>query len=195
TGFGRVRINLNWSRPAGHVAPASRGGLFGGLFSGGGAATSSQGVDLDLGCFVELRQGERDVVQALGNRFGSLEQPPYLKLSGDDRTGSVAEGEELLLNGDKWPEIHRILVFAFIYQGVPNWAATDGVVTIEIAGEPPLEVRMTHGQDDRRLCAIAQLENVDGGLRVTKMAEYFRDHREMDQAYHWGFRWSAGRKD
>ncbi|MBF0159105.1 MAG: TerD family protein [Magnetococcales bacterium] len=195
-GLGRVGINLNWSRPSsGPVSTTRTSGFLGGLFSGNRAVASHQGIDLDLGCFVELKSGERDAIQALGNRFGSLEQPPYVKLSGDDRTGAIAEGELLLLNGDRWTDIHRILIFAFIYQGVPNWAATDGVVTIDITGEPSLEVRMTDGQDDRRVCAIAQLENIDGGLRVTKLAEYFRDHREMDQAYHWGFRWSAGRKD
>jgi tellurite resistance protein TerA len=184
-GYGQIRVNLNWSRGA----PARAGGLSG-LFGG-----RSKGVDLDLGCFIELNDGFRTVVQALGNRFGSLSNEPFVELSGDDRTGAVSEGENLLINGDHWDRIRRILVFAFIYEGVPNWNATDGVVTVYAKDQPPLEVRLTDGHNDRGLCAIALLENERGALKVSKLAEYFQDHQDMDQRYGWGFRWTAGSKD
>jgi uncharacterized protein involved in tellurium resistance len=32
-------------------------------------------------------------------------------------------------------------------------------------------------------------------LKVTKLVEYFQDHRYMDQAYGFGLRWVAGSKD
>jgi tellurite resistance protein TerA len=194
-GFGQIRINLNWSRPGGAGAPSAprpSGGFFGKLFGG---VAGSGGIDLDLGCFIELNNGTRTVVQALGNQFGDLEREPYIRLSRDDRTGMVTEGEDLLLNGTRWSQVRRVLIYAFIYQGAANWDATDGVVTVYVPNEPPLEVRLTHGRNDRGMCAIASLENVDNGLRVTKLVEYFRDHREMDQTYRWGFRWSAGSKD
>ena len=38
-------------------------------------------------------------------------------------------------------EIGRVLIFSFIYEGVPNWAATDGVVLIEVPSQPPVEVK------------------------------------------------------
>ena len=44
-GFQEVVVNLNWA---------------------------SRGTDLDLGCLVELEDGRKGSVQALGNSFGSL---------------------------------------------------------------------------------------------------------------------------
>ncbi len=45
--------------------------------------------------FNELRDGSKGVVQALGNSFGSLQQPPFIALDGDDRSGSVSGGPSL----------------------------------------------------------------------------------------------------
>ncbi len=82
--------------------------------SGGGAG----GIDLDLAALYELADGRKGVVQALGNTFGDLDGPPYVKLDADDRTGSSAAGETLFINLDHTADIRRILVFAFIYEGV-----------------------------------------------------------------------------
>ncbi|MEG2731671.1 TerD family protein, partial [Brevundimonas sp.] len=115
--FGELSINLNWSSAA-----QKRGGLF-----GGGRSTA---IDLDLGCLYELQDGYKGIVQALGNTFGDLEFEPYIALSGDDRTGAVSAGETIRVNGKKWSQIKRIALFCYIYDGAPNWQATDGVVTI-----------------------------------------------------------------
>ena len=180
-GFSKIKINLNWSRTV-----QKKTGLWG--------SNQSKGVDLDLGCFIEMKNGNRDVVQTLGQRFGSLDNPPYIKLSGDDRTGDVTEGEDLFINGQRWNELKKILVYAFIYEGVSNWDATNAVVSITVQGEPPLEVGLTHGQNDRGMCAIALLENVNGSIIVTKLAEYFQGHSNMDKHYGWGFSWKHGSK-
>lgn len=182
-GFGKVRINLNWSRPE------PKKGIFS-LFSGGPDA-----VDLDLGCFVELQDGSRHVVQALGNAFGSLNSKPFVRLSGDDRTGEASEGEDLFVDGARWSDIRRILVYTFIYEGAANWAATDGVATVSVEGGDSVEVRLTDGEDRHTMCAVCLLENDGGRIKATKLAEYFRGHSEMDRRYGWGFRWTAGSKD
>ncbi len=181
--FGSVVINLNWSRQE-----PQRRGLFGGRSSG-------TGVDLDLGCLFQLRSGQVGGVQALGNAWGSFTSPPYILLSGDDRSGAVSEGENMRLNGDKFNEIKRVLVFAFIYEGAPNWSSTDGVVTVSVPGEGPIVVRLDNARNDRGMCAVAMIENEDGRFKVTKLAEYFKDHRDMDQAYSFGLRYKAGSKD
>ena len=56
-------------------------------------------VDLDLGCLYELTDGTKGVVQPLGSFLGDLNEPPYVKLSGDDRFGS-ASGETIYVNLD-----------------------------------------------------------------------------------------------
>jgi tellurite resistance protein TerA len=213
-GFGRIRVNLDWNRqpagmtsapaPAPAAAPGSAaGGLLGklkdmgkelradlGKSMGGG----QRGVDLDLGCLYELADGTPGVIQALGNSWGSFDARPFIRLEGDDRTGSAQGGENMLVNGDRFDQIRRVLVFALIYKGVANWAQTDGVVTIDLPDQPAVEVRLDNG-NAQRLCAIAMIENRGGQLQVTKLAEYLGDQRELDQKYGFGLRWQVGKKD
>jgi tellurite resistance protein TerA len=175
--FGQIVINLNWSRGKK------------GFFSSAGA------IDLDLGCLLEMQDGRKSVVQALGRMFGSYHEPPYIALDGDDRTGDVSQGENMRINGAHWNEIRRIAIFANIYDGVPNWQQTDGIVSLTMPDQPPIEVRMTEGRNDKRLCGIVLLENDGGQLRATRIVDYFRDQSELDHAYGWGLRWVAGSKD
>ena len=152
-------------------------------------------IDLDLGCLFKLRDGRAGAVQALGDSFGSLQQPPYIQLMGDDRTGASAQGEFLHINGRQWSQLDKVVVFAFIYEGAPNWAETDAVITLQTPGQPTLEIRLDSHHRDHRMCALVLLENQGGNIKVTKLVEYFRDHRLLDQAYGFGLRWVAGSKD
>jgi tellurite resistance protein TerA len=182
-GFEELVINLNWNQGG-----SSGKGFFGRLTGGGK-------IDLDLGCLFKLRDGRAGAVQALGDSFGSLQQPPYIQLMGDDRTGASAQGEFLHINGRQWSQLEKVVVFAFIYEGAPNWAETDAVVTIQTPGQPTLEIRLDSHHRDHRMCALVLLENQGGNIKVTKLVEYFRDHRLLDQAYGFGLRWVAGSKD
>ncbi len=182
-GFGEIVFNLNWQgRP--EQKPK---GLFGGL-------GARRGIDLDLGCLWELTDGYKGAVQALGESYGDYRNPPYIRHAGDDRTGAAAEGEFIRINGDQIGNIARILVYAFIYEGAPNWAAASGVATVTIPGHPDIEVRLDNPASGQGMCAIALIENDRGNLRVTKEERYFRGHREMDHAFGWGLRWAAGSK-
>lgn len=180
--FGEIRINLNWHKGA------SGGGLLGGMFG------SSKGIDLDLGAFVALQNGQLGVIQALGDAFGEYKRPPYVQLQGDDRTGDNDSGEWLHINGQQWKEIREVLVYAFIYEGVPSWDKTDGVVTIHVPDQPPIETRMTEGNNKRTLCAIARLVNENGAIKVERINQYFGGQRDLDEAFGWGFRWTRGSK-
>ncbi|MDD2711835.1 MAG: TerD family protein [Simplicispira sp.] len=194
-GHGRIVCNLQWSASANRSKAAPRKtGFLAGLLGGGGAAASSGAIDLDLGCLFELTDGKRSVVQALGNTFGAYDQPPYIHMAGDDRSGHNAEGEFLYINGDQLQHIQRICIYAFIYEGVANWAQADGVVTVSVPGHPPIEVRLDGHEERKNMCAIAMLENVGGQLRVTKLAEYFSGHVQLDEHYGWGLRWQKGSK-
>ena len=193
-GHGRIVCNLQWTAGgARNTAAPRKSGFLAGLL-GGGAAASSGAIDLDLGCLFELSDGQRSVVQALGNTFGAYEQVPYIHMAGDDRSGHSANGEFLYINGDKLQHIKRICIYAFIYEGAANWAQADGVVTVSVPGHPPIEVRLDGHEERKNLCAIAMLDNVDGQLRVTKLAEYFPGHRQLDEHYGWGLRWQKGSK-
>jgi tellurite resistance protein TerA len=177
--FGKIRVNLNWNQ-----------GKTGGVMKMFGPKP----IDLDLGCLIEDRHGNRTCVQALGGGLGDYAYFPYAKLLGDDRTGAVTDGEWLEINGEMWGEFNRALIFAFIYEGAPNWAETDGVVRVMIPDQPEIEVRMNeHGSQDR-MCAIAMLENQGGSIRVNREVKFFPGHRIMDEHYGWGMNWKAGSK-
>lgn len=178
--FGEIRINLNWHSGSG------RSGLLG-MFG-------SKGIDLDLGAFVALQSGSKTVIQALGNAFGDYRREPYVQLQGDDRTGAFSDGEWLYINGREWTNIREVLIYAFIYEGVPSWDKTDGVVTLHVPDQPPVETRLTEGENRRTLCAIARLVNEKGTIKVERINQYFNNQSEMDRAFGWGFRWSAGSK-
>ncbi|MCL6604098.1 MAG: TerD domain-containing protein [Paenibacillus sp.] len=177
-GLGEVLINLNWNQK-------QNGGLF----------HRSRGVDLDLACLYELKDGRKGVVQALGNAFGSLDQAPYTSLDGDDRTGTVTTGENLRINGAKVTQIERILIFAFIYQGVTNWSEADGVVTIKQREGPDIIVNLDEHNNRKGMCAIALLRNVNNEtFSIERLVQYYSGHKEMDEANQWGLRWVAGKK-
>ena len=182
-GKGVFRVNLNWNQ-----SPARNTGGFSRIFR------RDTGIDLDLAAYIRLRNGEQTIIQALGGRFGDLDRPPYVKLLGDDRTGSQRDGEWIHINGERLDELAEVLIFTFIYSGVPNWRATDAVVRLEIAGQPEIETRLSEGDDSLPMCAIARIA-IDGGqVRIERLDRYFRDHRDMDRAFGWGFRWKAGSK-
>ncbi|WP_420894402.1 TerD family protein, partial [Tsukamurella tyrosinosolvens] len=174
---GTMRVNLNWTQ--------GKKGLFGG----------GNAVDLDLACFYELRNGDRGGVQALGNAFGSIDRPPFIQLDADDRSGRSQGGENLHINLAHLDDFVRILIFAYIYEGTPNWASANGVVTLFPPGGPEVEVHLDN--PDRRAisCAIAQLHVVNGELTVTREVQYIHgSQRAVAEAYHWGLNFTPGRK-
>lgn len=170
---GAMRVNLNWS-----------------------SAARGKSIDLDLGCLYELTDGSAGVVQALGNSFGSLQTPPYIALDGDDRSGTVAGGENMHINLAAPHIFRRVLIFAMIYSGAANWAAVDGVVTLYPTSGPPVEVRLDSPVNGAKICAIAQVYYAQGALHVHREVNYINgSQRKLDKAYNWGLQWTAGSKD
>lgn len=171
---GEIHVNLNWN--------AGRKRLFGG-----------QAVDLDLACMYRLKSGQQGVIQALGNSFGSATDLPFILLDQDDRSGASAGGENMFF---KRPElIDFAVVFAYIYEGVPNWRSTDAAVVLHQKGAPDIEIRIDNPNSKDRFCVLASLSGGPGGaLEVKREDRFFPGHREVDNHYHFGFRWVAGKK-
>ncbi|WP_420122290.1 TerD family protein [Nakamurella sp.] len=189
---GTARVNLNWS--TGAPPPAAPGG---GFFSKlkAAAAAPAGGVDLDLGCLYELGDGRKGVIQALGNSFGALNAPPWIQLDGDDRTGGVVGGENMSINLGAPGRFRRVLIFAMIYEGAPNWAAVDGMVTLTSAAGQSFEVRLDDPDPGARMCAVAQLVESAGELVFQREVRYIQGGQmALDRAYNWGMNWQAGRK-
>ncbi|WP_287001653.1 MULTISPECIES: TerD family protein [Gordonia] len=178
-GQGNMRVNLNWEQGSG----------------GGRFFKRSAGVDLDLEAMYELADGSKGVVQALGNSFGSLDRAPYIFLDGDDRSGSNTGGENLHINLSDIGRFRRILIFAYIYKGTPNWSSANGVVTLFPSSGPQVEVRLDSADDRAVSCAIAMLTSNGGELSVNREVRYIHGaQRDIDQTYGFGMNWTAGRK-
>ncbi|GAB87361.1 tellurium resistance protein [Gordonia rubripertincta] len=175
---GQVRVNLSWTANS----------------SGGGFFRKAKGIDLDLGCLWEFTDGSKGIVQALGNSFQApREGQPIIYLDGDDRSGSG--GENMYIDLAATNRIRRILIFAYIYEGTPNWASANGVVTLSPVSGPQIEVRLDEADQSAISCAIALLENRGGELVINREVRYIRGAQDkVDEAYGWGMNWRGARK-
>lgn len=182
--YGMIGINLNWNKSN----KEQKKGFLSSFLN------INKNIDLDLAAFVRLKDKSIYVIQALGNTFGSLNSPCYVKLMEDDRSGSNKDGEWIYINGKHWKQIDEVLIYTFIYEGVPNWNQTDAIVRVQVPGQPEIETQLTEGDNKNRLCAIVQLKNDKGAIKIQRLNKYFRGQRELAHAYRWNFRWQAGRK-
>jgi tellurite resistance protein TerA len=184
---GAMRVNLNWS-----MRGMEKRGLF------GKRKAQLPDLDLDLCALWQLTDGRKGIVHPINNNFGSFTEPPYILLDRDDRTGAVAEGENLTINLDHAADLKRILIFANIYDGAETFAGLDAVATLFPQQGPPIEMRLDECNVNSRLVAVALIENVDGELLVRREARYIVltpparwPHENLDQAYGWGLTWQS----
>ncbi|MET9605903.1 TerD family protein [Streptomyces sp. NPDC006512] len=188
---GGMRVNLTWSAP-----PPPRGWM-----RKGKDAVRLEDVDLDLSCLWELQNGTTGIVHPINNQFGSFDQPPYVRLDQDDRTGASESGENLMINLDHAAEIKRLLVFVVIYSGANSFAGLHGVATLYPPVGPPIEMRLDECTVPSQVAAIALIENVNGELIVRREAKYILlppgmfKQQAADVEYGWGMSWSAASKD
>lgn len=186
-GFESIRIGVAWD-----ALTEPDPGLMGKLFK----KNRTVKVDLDLGCLYELQDGTRGALQAFGGKFGAFDAPPFIGLSGDERTGAAhGDDERLTVNGKNWSAIKRILVYLYIYKGARRWSRINPRIVVDVPGENDLVVSLSAHNDELALCAVGGLENVRNGIKLTNYTEYFPGHEEMDRAFGFGLPWGEGRKD
>lgn len=188
---GALHVNLNWEVRKQFSGWSSKFGR---------PAAMHSDLDLDLCALFELTDGSKGVVQALGNTFGALHQPPYIHLDGDDRTGAVAAGENLTVNLDHKNAFRRILVFVTIYEGARSFADLNATVTLQPQYGAPIDFSLDECTVPSPVCALALITNTGGDLVVQREARYLvpergvSPQRTVDHAYGWGMNWTPGRK-
>ena len=186
-GFDNIHIGLAWNNII-----VERSGGFLGLMK----KAMKVGVDLDLGCFFELKNGTRGVLQPFGNLHGNLDDIPYIALSEDERTGNRAGDDEYLtVNGSRWPEIKRVLVYTYIYKGSSDWSQIQPQLSIKIdEGGSALSINPALKTNNMTVCALATLKNVKDGIQIVTHGEYFTSQASMDRAFGFGLNWEDGAK-
>ncbi|OIJ93616.1 Tellurium resistance [Streptomyces colonosanans] len=188
---GAMRVNLNWQTRKQFSGWGSKRGR---------AVAMHADLDLDLCALYELSDGSKGVVQALGNAFGALHQPPYIHLDGDDRTGAVETGENLTISLDHQQSFRRILIFVTIYEGARSFADLHATVTLQPQYGAPVEFFLDECTVPSTVCALALITNTGGDLVVQREARYLvpergvSPQRTVDRAYGWGMNWTPGRK-
>ncbi|MFE7748008.1 TerD family protein [Streptomyces sp. NPDC057428] len=188
---GVLRVNLNWE-----VRKQFRG--WGAKL--GRAVADHADLDLDLCALYELTDGSKGVVQALGNAFGSLGQPPWIHLDGDDRTGAVSTGENLTVNLDHKDRLRRVLIFVTIYEGARSFADLHATVTLQPQNGAAIDFSLDECTVPSTVCALALITGSGGDLTVQREARYLvpqrgvSPQRTIDAAYGWGMNWTPGRK-
>ncbi|MFF5103763.1 TerD family protein [Streptomyces sp. NPDC000134] len=188
---GALRVNLNWE---------VRKQFSGWARKLGRPTAMHNDLDLDLCALYELADGSKGVVQALGNAFGALHQPPYIHLDGDDRTGAVSTGENLTVNLDHRQAFRRILVFVTVYEGARSFADLNATVTLQPQYGAAIDFSLDECTVPSTVCALALITSAGGDLVVQREARYLvpqrgvSPQRTVDQAYGWGMNWTPGRK-
>ncbi|MFF3326844.1 TerD family protein [Streptomyces sp. NPDC002889] len=187
---GAMRVNLSWQVRK----------QFQGWGAKLGRAVALHGdLDLDLCALFELTDGRKGVVQALGNAFGALHQPPYIHLDGDDRTGGTP-GENLTVNLDHKNEIRRVVIFVTIYAGARSFADLDATVTLQPQHGAAIDFSLGECTVPSTVCALALITNTGSDLVVQREARFLvpergvSPQRTIDHAYGWGMNWTPGRK-
>ena len=186
-GFKDLHVGLQWNNI---IVKQSSG--FMGLIK----KATKQGVDLDLGCFFELQDGTRGILQPFGELYGAFDRPPYIESSGDERTGD-AEGDDeyFTINGAQWPKIKRILIYTYIYEGSNDWSQICPEVNINLHNEDPtLNIKPTLQTNNMTVCAVASIKNVKDGIQIVTHGEYFTSQASMDRAFGFGLQWEDGAK-
>jgi tellurite resistance protein TerA len=188
---GSMRVNLNWQVRKQFSGWGSKRGR---------AVAMHADLDLDLCALYELADGRKGVVQALGNAYGALHQPPYIHLDGDDRTGALASGENLTVNLDHKRDFRRILVFVTIYEGARSFADLHATVTLQPQYGAPIDFSLDECTVPSTVCALALISNTGDDLVVQREARYLvpdrgvSPQRTVDHVYGWGMNWTPGRK-
>ncbi|WP_240045482.1 TerD family protein [Streptomyces sp. L-9-10] len=188
---GAMRVNLNWQ-----MRKQFRG--WGAKL--GRAVANHSDLDLDLCALYELTDGRKGVVQALGNAFGALNQPPYIHLDGDDRTGAVSSGENLTINLDHKDRLRRVVIFVTIYEGARSFAELDATVTLQPQHGAPIDFALGECTVPSTVCSLALITNTGSDLVVQREARFLvpergvSPQRTIDYAYGWGMNWTPGRK-
>ncbi|MGW1156063.1 TerD family protein [Streptomyces rubiginosohelvolus] len=188
---GALRVNLNWEVRK--------------QFKGWGAklgrvVAMHADLDLDLCALYELTDGRKGVVQSLGNAFGSLNQPPFIHLDGDDRTGALSTGENMTINLDHKNLLRRVLIFVTIYEGARSFADLHATVTLQPQNGAAVDFSLDECTVPSTVCALALITNDGGDLTVQREARYLvpdrgvSPQRTIDAAYGWGMNWTPGRK-
>ncbi|PKG39936.1 hypothetical protein CXF74_06295 [Psychromonas sp. Urea-02u-13] len=142
-------------------------------------------TDLRVGCLYELHNGQRGLVQTIGeDLLGSFHGVPYVEALRSENS----HVEQLAINAKYQHKLHRYLIYALMAEGHNNWSA----LNVEIEFQLAQSQKRCFSPDTlmmKPIYAVAMLEFEQGEITITALNEYFENLPELDQAYGWGLAW------
>jgi tellurite resistance protein TerA len=181
---GSIVINLDWTQKRGIWT-----------------ALTDSVIALDLGCFYEMTDGTKTVIDSLQfaddrggpknklTRQGRYVAPPWIWHAGVVCCGTG--GANIFVNPKGLADLRRMLVYTFIGEGAARWAEINAVATVKIPGKPDVIVETGRQDDSRIFCAIAEiLFGADRSMTVRKLLTFHCGHGDCDRAYRWRVKWA-----
>lgn len=167
--FGPMRMNFRWHQP---ISTQAR-------------------VKMDIGCLWELQNGKKGQLQSASNQWGSIAGEPYVALSGETRIQGALCEESVSVNGNEWSRIKRVLFYAAISEGHPQWNPIDGRVTLIVPDQDPVVADLENTSKSEPIAALMLLENRSDQMRVCYPGGYFHSYFELDSAFGFQLRWQG----
>lgn len=165
--FGPMRMNFRWHQP---VATRAR-------------------VKMDIGCLWELQSGKKGQLQSLANQWGSIAGEPYVALSGETRQQGAMCEESVSINGNEWKQIKRVLFYAAISEGHPQWNPLDGRLNLIMPDQHLIRAQLEPTSHAHPIAALLLLENRGDQMRVTSPGGYFASYFSLDSEFGFQLRW------
>jgi len=187
-----IICNLNWSQFT------AKSGFFSRIFS--------KGIDLDLGVFFELTNGQTGLIDGLqfahgqgGTRSqiskqGSYDHSPWVWHAGDDRTGSSNAGEFIYVNPKGLKDIKRLQFYATIHNSDVSWAETNAEISVNIPGHPHVTINLNSEFNTKSLCLFCTIKFTSIGIEVSNQTSFHNGRPDADKQYDWGFTYREGTK-
>lgn len=186
-----ISCNLNWTQNSGS-------GFLGRLFT--------KDVDLDLGVYYKLKNGESSMIDGLqfsrgrgGSRHqktrqGYYDGSPWIWHAGDDLTGASSNGEFVYVNPNGLHDISRIQFYATIHDQKVTWGETDAEITVTVPGHPPIGVSLGNVHNRESFCLFCTIDISPLGIKVSNDTTFHHSRIHANDHYGWGFSFTRGSK-
>jgi tellurite resistance protein TerA len=198
-----IIINMDWNQPTAIKKTNFLSNFLSKIKSFFGI---KRGTDLDLGCFYELNNGRRQVIDALqfaGRHGGPRDQQtkqgcftttPYIWHSGDNRGNTDYSEENIFINTSGITVIKRIIIYCCVYHGKVDWKSSEAILTIKIKGYSDVVVEIGKQSCNKRFCVAAELIFTQKTVRIIKHETFHDNYKDCDNAYNWNMVWKGGTK-
>lgn len=155
----------------------------------GGVHGRARYLELELGCFYEMVDGTRGLLQIWDGR-GHIDRAPFIRLEGS----KMADGkgcQKLAIAGGHRAKIKRLQLYAFIPDGAANWAMASVAMTATLGDHPPVSMAIDKGQDGHAIVAMMTIDQTQQSVVATYQAQFAWRHPELDALLGWGMSWKT----